>query len=405
MDTSSVGDSGHKKLFEGKEIESQLDEVFTSLDTDEDGHPERTGNVWTASCHVITAVIGSGVLSLAWSMAQLGWIAGPPVLLGFSVVTYYTSVLLADCYRAPDPVTGRRNYTYMDAVRAILAIMSLSYSFIGLGLGIGMATEKGHSHGTLEGVGIGGILTSRTNAWNAFQALGNIAFAYSFSMILIEIQDTVKSPPAENKTMRKASTIGVSVTTLFYMSVGCAGYAAFGKNAPGNLLTGFGFYNPFWLVDIANICIVIHLVGAYQVFCQPLYAFVEEWSSNTWIKSCFIQNEYRLNIPGIGQLKLNLFRLVWRTCFVVFTTVVSMILPFFNAIMGVLGALAFFPLTVYFPIQMHIAQKNINQWTPKWSVLQLLCIICFVITMAALVGSIAGVVDILQHYTPFKTNY
>lgn len=65
--------------------------------------------------------------------------------------------------------------------------------------------------------------------------------------------------------MRKASTIGVTVTTLFYMSVGCAGYAAFGKHAPGNLLTGFGFYNPFWLVDIANICIVIHLVGAYQV--------------------------------------------------------------------------------------------------------------------------------------------
>jgi amino acid permease len=79
------------------------------------------------------------------------------------------------------------------------------------------------------------------------------------------LQDTVKSPPAENKTMKKASFIGVVVTTMFYISVGCAGYAAFGDHAPGNLLTGFGFYNPFWLVDIANICIVIHLVGAYQV--------------------------------------------------------------------------------------------------------------------------------------------
>ncbi|KAH9304948.1 hypothetical protein KI387_009352, partial [Taxus chinensis] len=135
------------------------------------------------------------------------------------------------------------------------------------------ATEKGHSHGTLRGVGIGGILTSRTNAWNAFQALGNIAFAYSFSMFLIEIQDTEKSPPTENKTMRKASTTGVSVTTLFYMSVGCAGYAAFGKHTPGNLLTGFGFYNLLWLVDMPNICVV---------FCQPLYGFVEEWSSNTY---------------------------------------------------------------------------------------------------------------------------
>lgn len=82
-----------------------------------------TGSFWTASAHVITAVIGSGVLSLAWSMAQMGWVAGPLVLLLFSFVTYYTSSLLADCYRHPDPVTGKRNYTYMDAVKANLGIL------------------------------------------------------------------------------------------------------------------------------------------------------------------------------------------------------------------------------------------------------------------------------------------
>lgn len=74
----------------------------------------------TASAHIITAVIGSGVLSLAWAIAQLGWVAGPAVLLAFSFITYFTSTLLADCYRSPDPVTGKRNYTYMDVVRANL---------------------------------------------------------------------------------------------------------------------------------------------------------------------------------------------------------------------------------------------------------------------------------------------
>ncbi|KAL9235981.1 hypothetical protein vseg_010697 [Gypsophila vaccaria] len=38
----------------------------------------------------------------------------------FSLVTYYTSALLADCYRFGDPVTGKRNYTYMDVVAANL---------------------------------------------------------------------------------------------------------------------------------------------------------------------------------------------------------------------------------------------------------------------------------------------
>lgn len=78
------------------------------------------GNVWTASAHIITAVIGSGVLSLAWATAQLGWIAGPSVLLLFSFVTFYTSSLLASCYRSGDPVNGKRNYTYMEVVRSNL---------------------------------------------------------------------------------------------------------------------------------------------------------------------------------------------------------------------------------------------------------------------------------------------
>lgn len=65
--------------------------------------------------------------------------------------------------------------------------------------------------------------------------------------------------------MKKATFVGISVSTLFYTLCGVLGYAAFGNKAPGNLLTGFGFYEPFWLVDVANVCIVVHLVGAYQV--------------------------------------------------------------------------------------------------------------------------------------------
>ncbi|KAK8698832.1 hypothetical protein V6N13_114938 [Hibiscus sabdariffa] len=47
-------------------------------------------------------------------------------------------------------------------------------------------------------------------------------------------------------------------------------HAAFGNNPPGNFLTGFAFTKAYWLIDIAkhwdgNMCIVVHLVGAYQV--------------------------------------------------------------------------------------------------------------------------------------------
>jgi amino acid permease len=79
-----------------------------------------SGTVWTATSHIVAAVVGSGVLALAWTVAQLGWVVGPLVLLGFSCVTYYTSALLADCYRYPDPVDGAVNREYIDAVRCYL---------------------------------------------------------------------------------------------------------------------------------------------------------------------------------------------------------------------------------------------------------------------------------------------
>jgi hypothetical protein len=84
------------------------------------------------------------------------------------------------------------------------------------------------------------------------------------------MKDTLKSPPPENKTMKKASMIALFLTTLFYLLCGCFGDAAFGNSTPGNLLTGLGFYEPYWLIDFANACIVLHLVGGYQV--HPFYS-------------------------------------------------------------------------------------------------------------------------------------
>ncbi|OAY63254.1 putative amino acid permease 7 [Ananas comosus] len=78
----------------------------------------RTGTLWTAVAHVITGVIGSGVLSLGWSVAQLGWAGGPIALLFFAGVTLVQSSLLADCYRSPDPECGHiRNRSYMEAIK------------------------------------------------------------------------------------------------------------------------------------------------------------------------------------------------------------------------------------------------------------------------------------------------
>ncbi|CAI9113218.1 OLC1v1013788C1 [Oldenlandia corymbosa var. corymbosa] len=129
-------------------------------------------------------------------------------------------------------------------------MVAFIYSTVGLGLGVGRVEESGKIKGSLTGINIGTV-TSIDKTWRVFQAFGAISSAYSYSMILIEIQDTIKTPPSEHKTMKKATFWSVTITTVFYLC-GCIGYAAFGDLSPGNLLTGFGFYNPYWLVDIGN---------------------------------------------------------------------------------------------------------------------------------------------------------
>lgn len=453
---------------------------------DDDGRIKRTGTWVTASAHIITAVIGSGVLSLAWAVAQLGWLIGPAVLMAFSFITYFTSTLLADCYRSPDPVTGKRNYTYMDVVRAnlggykvqlcglaqyvnligvtigytitasismvaikrsncfhdkghqvkcstsnypfmiifasiqiilsqipnfhklswlsiVAAIMSFAYSSIGLGLSIAKVAGGAHVRTTLTGVTVGVDVSGSEKVWRTFQAIGDIAFAYAFSQVLVEIQDTLRSSPPENKVMKKATFVGVSTTTLFYALCGCVGYAAFGNDAPGNFLTGFGFYEPFWLIDFANVCIAIHLIGAYQVFCQPLFGFVEKWSNKRWPESKFISAEHAVAVPCYGIYYVNFFRLVWRTAYVVVTALLAMMFPFFNDFLGLLGAASFWPLTVYFPVEMYISSAKIRRFSFTWVWLKILSWACLIVSIVAAAGSIQGLAQDLKKYKIFQT--
>lgn len=452
---------------------------------DDDGRAKRTGTWLTASAHIITAVIGSGVLSLAWAIAQMGWVAGPAVLFAFSFITYFTSTLLADCYRSPDPVHGKRNYTYSEVVRAnlggrkfqlcglaqyinlvgvtigytitasislvavkrsncyhkhghhdkcsvsnipfmvifaciqiilsqipnfheiswlsiVAAVMSFAYSSIGLGLSVAKVAGGGNGKTTLTGVEIGVDVTASEKVWSVFQAIGDIAFAYAFSNVLIEIQDTLKSSPPENRVMKRASLIGILTTTLFYVLCGTLGYAAFGNKAPGNFLTGFGFYEPFWLIDFANVCIAVHLVGAYQVFVQPIFGFVESMSKQRWPDSKFVNGEHELNVPLYGIYNVNFFRVLWRTSYVIITAVIAMLLPFFNDFLGLIGSLSFYPLTVYFPIEMYIKKTKMQKFSFTWTWLKILSWVCLVISIISAAGSIQGLAKSLKTYKPFQ---
>nr|AFK45105.1 unknown [Lotus japonicus] len=453
---------------------------LSSTEVDDDGRTKRTGNVVTATTHIITVVVGAGVLALAWAMAQLGWIAGIAVMVMFACITIYTYNLIADCYRYPDPVTGKRNYTYMQAVHAYLggkmyvfcgliqygklagvtigytittstslvairkaicfhkkghqayckfsnnpymiafgilqiflsqipnfhkltfistiaALSSFGYAFIGSGLSLGVLFSGKGETTRLFGIKVGPELSGEEKVWKVFSALGNIAPACSFATVVYDIMDTLKSDPPESIQMKKANVLGITAMTILFLLCGSLGYAAFGDQTPGNILTGFGFYEPHWLVALGNVCIIAHMVGAYQVLAQPLFRIVEMGANLAWPQSTFLNKEYPTKIG----FNLNLFKLIWRTIYVIIATIIAMAMPFFNEFLALLGAIGFWPLIVFFPIQMHISQKQIRTLSSKWCVLQMLSLVCFLVSVAAGASSVRGIMENINKYKLF----
>ncbi|XP_076948999.1 putative amino acid permease 7 [Bidens hawaiensis] len=282
------------------------------------------------------------------------------------------------------------DFQSMVLVSVVAAIMSFVYSSIGFGLGLAQVIENGKIAGNVTGVPAASVTDKLLQT---FQALGDIAFSYPYAVILLEIQDTVKSPPAENKVTKRASAIATFLTGFFYLGCGCFGYAAFGNDTPGNLLTGPGFSEPYWLVDFANVCIIIHLLGGYQLYSQPIYAFVERGLTEKFLDNQFAKRNHELKLPLLPVIRFNMLRLCVRTTYVATTIAVSVLFPFFNEITAATGALNLWPLAIYFPVEMYIVQKKVETWSRKWIVLEIFNGVLMIISLMALVASVAGLIE------------
>ncbi|KAM1099140.1 hypothetical protein TB2_005654 [Malus domestica] len=115
----------------GEAAEDQQLPLLIGSSSDELNQPlKRTGTLPTAVAHIITGVIGAGVLSLAWSVAQLGWIGGPLLMIVFASVTILSTNLLSDCYRYPKSDSPTRVGSYLEAVKVYLGTLPTAVAHI-----------------------------------------------------------------------------------------------------------------------------------------------------------------------------------------------------------------------------------------------------------------------------------
>eukprot|EP00249_Psilotum_nudum_P018671 c26910_g3_i1 orf=491-1687(+) len=201
------------------------------------------------------------------------------------------------------------NFNSIAGVSLAAAVMSLSYSTIAWAASASGGRQPGYSYKYPD--------TSTGNlVFGVFTALGDVAFAYAGHNVVLEIQATIPSTP-ENPSkiaMWRGVVVAYIIVALCYFPVSFVGYWAYGSTVDDNILISLN--HPAWLIAMANLMVVIHVIGSYQIYAMPVFDMLE----TLLIKKLHLP-------PGI------ILRLVTRSLYVAFTCFVGITFPFFGSLL------------------------------------------------------------------------
>nr|XP_028951367.1 lysine histidine transporter-like 6 isoform X2 [Malus domestica] len=160
------------------------------------------------------------------------------------------------------------NFNSVAGVSLAAAIMSLSYSTI--------AWAGCLSKGQVENVSYAYKKTSPADyMFRVFNALGQISFAFAGHAVVLEIQATISSTPEKPSRipMWKGALGAYFINAICYFPVALIGYWAFGQDVDDNVL--IDLKKPAWLIAAANLMVVVHVIGSYQVYAMPVFDMLE----------------------------------------------------------------------------------------------------------------------------------
>ncbi|GLJ36643.1 hypothetical protein SUGI_0737200 [Cryptomeria japonica] len=267
------------------------------------------------------------------------------------------------------------NFNSVAGISLAAAVMSLSYSTIAWG-------ASAHQ-GQIPDVDYGIKSTSTADAvFNVFNALGDVAFAYAGHNVVLEIQATIPSKPDKPSKvpMWRGVMVAYIVVAICYFPVALIGYWAYGNSVEDNILLTIG--KPTWLIAAANMMVVIHVIGSYQIYAMPVFDMME---TVLVTKLGFT--------PGIW------LRLIVRSSYVAATCFVAISLPFFGGLLGFFGGFAFAPTTYFLPCIMWLAIYKPKRFSLSW-IANWICITLGVLLMT--VSSIGGLRTIIKKASTYK---
>ena len=101
--------------------------------------------------------------------------------------------------------------------------------------------------------------------FNFMCALGEVAFSYAGHNVVLEIQATMPSTPEQpsKKPMWKGVVLAYIGVAFCYFPVAFIGYYVYGNTVDDNIL--ITLEHPAWLIAAANMFVIVHVIGGYQV--------------------------------------------------------------------------------------------------------------------------------------------
>ncbi|THG19116.1 hypothetical protein TEA_025879 [Camellia sinensis var. sinensis] len=175
--------------------------------------------------------------------------------------------------------------------------------------------------------------TTNDHVFNFFSAMGDVAFSYAGHNVVLEIQATIPSTPEKPSKgpMWKGVVVAYIIVAICYFPVAFVGFYIFGSSVDDNIL--ITLEKPSWLVAAANLFVVIHVIGGFQIFAMPVFDMIETYMVKE--KKCSPSNVLRFTI---------------RAIYIGLTMFVGISVPFFGGLLGFFGGFALAPTSYYFCI-------------------------------------------------------
>jgi hypothetical protein len=316
---------------------------------------------------LVNAMLGLQLIFLTASHCLTGTIAFLDITksgvcsIVFAVVSAIILLLLA----IPPSFTEVAILGYVDFASIVIAI---GITIIGTGV------NAGDSPGGLSGVEWSAWPKEGVTFTDAFIALTNIVFAYSFAMCQFSFMDEMHTPRDFVK-----SIWALGITEIFiYTITGALIYAFVGQDVSSPALTSAG---PL----LSRV--------AYGVALPVIFI---SGSINTVVFGRLIHGRIFANSP-IRFINTKMGWLTWLaviTAATIVAFIIAEVIPFFNDLLSISSALFISGFTFYFPAMMWFLLLREGSWSePKNIALAIINAFIFIIGIVVLVGGTYSSVD------------